>query len=526
VYNNRFQVKAYPPSCWNAETNDINFKPTKEIISKEYRTVFGPHFRTNTQMYHCNNDGIRGAVRRITSTREPENIGLHDTLIENQRGIVGRLGDVLVDWKNWFRNNLSFVTSSKFDATTERNLWCYKTHPKKQLRIAAKMQLIQYGCNKHNRVKRVEYKCKSGELLPPNKYLRAIGDLTTPGSTALGYYMDWVKECFEKEYTVGNSQCVFVKTPDHDKLQNVFNKLMYQQGLFFCFFSDDSCLSVECSDGRLMANLDISACDGSNFSPVFEILKDVMTVDSRYVQDIKDGFKQCMKPCVVHSEDWSEKVILTPTEHVLYSGSVLTTSINNMANTLIFLHLIRLLNGRTLLKEQVKRLIVQASSESGFILKVDECADYSDLQFLKHSPALVNGVVIPYLNIGTMLRGFGTCVGELPGKSKLGLNLRARIFNSDVVKSYKHVGEHAVHDAFNVHIIKKSFGLIIDPSATWRSTNHFETRIPTSELCKRYKFKDVEMEELCHIIGSAMIGQRISSKLIDCIMNKDYGYPV
>jgi hypothetical protein len=479
-------------------------------------------------MPNCDNDGIRGAVRRLTCAREPENPDLHVNLIFNQYRIRGVLGDLLVNWISEFRRRLLTITQTKLDSFNERNIWCDQPHVKRILRQSARRDIILYGRKSlKGRVKKVDYKCKTGELLPLNKYPRAIGDLTCPGSSALGYYMDWVKECFEIPYRVNGCTASFVKTPDHHKLREVFENLINPVGLYFVFFSDDSCFSYRCSDGVLTANLDISACDGSNFDPVFEVLKEAMSVDSRYATDILDAFKQCNTKCVISSPQKingkSQKVTLTPIGHVLYSGSVLTTSINNMANTLIFLNIVRQFNPQmSYTKAQMRDIIVTAAFRAGYILKIDECVHHSNIQFLKHSPAVINGEVYPYLNIGTLLRGFGTYCGELPGRKKLGMYKRARLFNSDVVKSWIHAGNTSILRIFQRHyIVSGTLNTHID----MKSINKIsDIEIPDEELLLRYGITTVELDELKELIIGADVGYRISCAAVDKIMLKDYGY--
>lgn len=519
-------MKGFPQASWDDVTKDINF-PVKHVgLSKEYRSVFGPHFSTNSQMPHCNNDGLRGAVRRLTCVRKPEIVGWHELLRDNQYAILERIPLLISNWTTWFRNGLRFITMSKLDSFKERNLWCDKPHPKRLLRQNTRTKVVQHGTVSMNaRVKCVDYKCKTKELLPPGKYPRAIGDLTAPGSTALGYYMDWVKEQFELPFHVGRCSCRFIKTPDHNILAEVFRNLIQPTGLYFCFFSDDSCISVQCTDGILTANLDISACDGSNFDPVFNILKDAMSVDSRYSNDIQDAFKQCRSGCVIKEIGGTSRIRMKPRGHVLYSGSVLTTSINNMANTLIFLHIVHLLRDRVVCKDEMRRIIVDAGLLAGYELKIDECHTHSDIQFLKHSPALIGDLILPYLNIGVLLRSFGTIPGDLPGKRKLGLVKRAKMFNSDVIKSWKHAGNTSVRRAFNNKIIDETLNYT-PPDTTWKSGNSSQTPIPDQEICSRYNISLHELDELNETIANSSIGDRVSLRVVDKIMNKDYSYPL
>jgi hypothetical protein len=445
-------------------------------------------------------------------------------LIRNQYNIHGYIGEQIQEWKTWFRGCLLEITADCGDAVRERNRWCEATHPKRFLRLAARKQIIQYGKTRGLRLTEVDYKCKTGELLAVGKYPRAVGDMTCPGSTVLGYFMDWVKEAFSREYKCNGCTAQFIKTPDHNVLKEMFQKLITPTTFHFFFFSDDSIAAVPTLDGPLRFNLDISSCDGSNFRPVFDILEQAMLVDSRYNQDVKWAFKQCSAPCVIRELGGGGKVKLKPVDHVLYSGSVLTTSINNMANTLIFLSISSQLGGRLLPAEEVRRIILDAGKRVGYILKIDECENVEDLQFLKHSPSVVDGEIVPWLNIGAILRGFGTTVRDLPGRRKLGLEKRAAIFTSDVVKGLVHAGNTSILDSFNTKIVGASFGERFQASSTWKPQNSSGLRIPDESIARRYDLTLTEIDELNSLIRRSGFGARVNSPIVNKIMSKDYGY--
>ena len=90
-FNDRFEVKAIPEDRWDNINQDINFPKISSGLSREYRSVFGPHFLTRSQMPFCNNEGIRGAVRRLTCVRKPERNGWHERLRDNQFEVENRI---------------------------------------------------------------------------------------------------------------------------------------------------------------------------------------------------------------------------------------------------------------------------------------------------------------------------------------------------------------------------------------------------------------------------------------------------
>jgi len=522
----RFEfVRGKGDYIWN--DGDIVFpdKPQHMFDKSEYRTVFGPSFSSEANMYRVDTYGIRGAVRRVTAEREIARPGYHLELVRNQFSIPPALTR---RWTHWFKQRLREQLDNVLDVATEKNKWCEAAHPKKVLRVNSRRDLLADGRIHHPTfLRQVDYKCKPDELLANNKYLRAVGDCTTIGSLKCGYYMDHVKNAFRCTFQSGMGRCEFVKTPELGKLRDVFRKLLFpKKGFYFPFFSDDSCAGFRCLDGTLVANLDISACDGSNYRPVFNLLREAMSVDPRFDEDVQGAFEQlCAVAKITDPTDYKNKVFIKPKGPVLYSGSVLTTSVNNMANTLIFLAIADAWRP-TMTKAQTIVCVRQAAERVGFILKVDVCSCMGDVQFLKHSPCVNDkGSIDAILNLGVLFRGFGTVVRDLPGKTKTGLEKRADVFNSEVVRGWVHIGEHQVHDAFKTKIIKTrsskpvSQGWLVD-NVTGRQLG----RISGGELTRRYRLPPSMLDELTGMIVDSKVGDFICHPALDVILSKDYGY--
>jgi len=476
-------------------------------------------------MYAVTNEGIRAATRRITCVREPDSHGVHEQLLHNQNCIRTTLRGEIPQWLRWFRHKLMVLSQDlEVDVVAMRNAWADTPHAKRMLRLRARFAVWSHGRNRGTRLRAIEYKCKTGELLALEKYLRGIGDLGTPASSVLAYYMDTVKMAFSEPFELYGGVAEFIKVPESDLMRYVFTSLWTPpQDVYFPYFSDDSCIAVKCTDGIFRSNVDIKACDGSNYGQPFRLLKEAMKVDTRFYQDIDDCFQQLEEPCFIRNPGGKERIQFTPIGPVLYSGSVLTTSVNNMANTLIFMSFMRLYRQRRPTVAECEGMLRDAASLVGYIVKVAPCQYMEELQFLKHSPSLVDGLVVPWLNVGVWLRGFGSFRGDLPGKTKTPIETRARIFNSDVIKSYVHAGEHAIHDAFNSHKIADSFNQDFEQFRP-KTVSGNNTRIPTDSIARRYGCRADEIEELASMIHDCDIFQRIAHPVIDKIMAADYGY--
>lgn len=473
-------------------------------------------------MYECNNRGMRGASHRITAVRNPDNFGFHETLRDNQYANVSL--DRFHVWLDWFKRGLHLRTMS-VTIEDELNNWTDAAHPKKKLRVQARTAIVADGRTLGIRCRKVRYKCKPGELLADGKTLRGIGDIGTPGSTVLGFYMPYVKSQFAQPfYHTCGGVCQFIEKPHVDILRSVFDALINVDNIYYPFFSDDACISIRCSDGVFMANLDISKCDGSNYKPVFDLLKEAMSVSGIFQTYIDDCFLQLEQPCIISSVDRKYKVRLTPLQGpVLYSGSVLTTSVNNMANTIIFHSIVEALNGPRLVGE-MPQLIEAAAARVGYILKVQVCAFPEEIQFLKHSPCIHDGVITPILNLGCWMRGFGTIVGDLPGRGSL--LKRAKVFNSEVVRSRVYAGNHPLSRAFQKFVVKDRSTKLYTPDSFTNTVGDVPNDfwIPSYVLARRYHVTPEAIDELCDMIGESDVGDIIYHPVIDIILKIDYGY--
>ena len=123
---------------------------------------------------------------------------------------------------------------------------------------------------------------------------------------------------------------------------------------------------------------------------------------------------QCALPITVTSPaNPRHKVKLRPKYPRLYSGSTLTTAINNLASMLIGLALSR---AATASEEN----LMEAVATVGYVITLESCEKVEDLQFLKHSPCRdTRGIYRPLLNPGVLLRSSGCCKGDLPGRGDL-----------------------------------------------------------------------------------------------------------
>lgn len=506
-----------------------NFNVFRGCVFKSgsYRTIFGPYFQSKSYQYLIDNRAISQGVRRLTGVREPERVGYHELLFANQAGFVNDRSTS--EFLSWFCLRLHSICLTKRSAEYERKLWVETSVVKKQLRKNALRLLEANGRDKGLRMYRhglnevnVNYHIKDHELLASDKYTRAIGDLTVTGSTVGAYFATWIKEAFASVYRVGNSIAKFIPSASRDDLVEGFRLLLKPEDVSFIYFSDDSCVGVRCDDGYFYANCDISQCDGSHGAELIARFQTACRVDSRYDHDVKCIFDQLSARATVHSSDHRKKVVLVPKRPVLYSGSVLTTSINNMANVLIFLSVLKELPVRRT-KAQVADVVKRAGELCGYIVKCQVCEHIEQIQFLKRSFTLVRGNIVPFINLGVVLRTIGQCVGDLPGSSKLSFEERARRYTSEVLYGYRNEGNYELLQKFiDNNVLRERFDIKIE-SRFFRG-DYGDTVVSQEALMKRYSLSDGEYLELKELLCKSTFGTVARSRVIDKVIDHDYGY--
>jgi len=494
------------------DENNIILPPIENPVNnKEYRSVWGPLFVNDFYPLKADDRGLFGCVRRLTAVRKPEVHNLHNELVVNQYNFI-RNNPLLEQAVAILKNRYRYILS-QYDREELLQEWYDTPMPKKKLRKIARNQ-IEHNMVDNTYVTVIDYKCKKGEFLKRDKYLRGIGDLTTPGSVRAAFMIPPLKKCMQDVIIDGDNRLDFVKDSSNESLVKCF-QLLWQnnRGIVMQQFSDDSCVSVFL-DKLYVYNMDISSCDGSNYDPVFSVLYDIMSVDDRFYFDVNGVFKQLKKDLVLKFSDF--KIRMKSDFYKLPSGSSLTTMINNIANLFIF---VSLLNNRLLINaDNISDVIEASAASAGFIVKLQLCEVPEDTQFLKHSPYFdEEGVCHPFLNLGVPLRSFGSCVGDLPGKfSKSIFETR----NSEIARSYKHAGNCSFYNVFRDRFVINNRKIFSDIEERGGADTYY---IPDEALLRRYKITQAELDELLDVILHSEMGHAYSCRGIDAVISVDYG---
>jgi hypothetical protein len=522
----RVRIKNKSDRC--VVDNDLipHFTIPPSTVDREYRTIFGPYFNIpELRMPGQSVADHQIAIQRMISVRKPEIPGLHDELISLQFKSQRKLRAGMHAYKKWFYQRVEYAMRDLGYPT-----WVFKKHAKRKLRVLTDELIDDMGNDSFKDFDTVSFKLKNFELLPKNKK-RGIGDLSAVRTNATAWCFDYIKSAMAGVYTHGTYDFEFVATPDIHKLKEVFENLIAPvASVYFVYFSDDCCVSARCKDGIVYFNGDISQCDGSHFT--------TLDVAQKLFNTNHKGEEHCFSSTVdraynylyndlkfVNKFDRREKVRYRFTSKRMYSGFAGTTVTNNVANLRIGLMLQSLCpDPLQVTKLEFQALYVEAAKQCGYIVKVVPCDKPEDLQFLKMSPSVVDGVVTPYMNIGVHLRGFGTFPYDLPARGSV--ESRARVFNSDVVKSRIHWGNHEIYTSFRRHIVESKIALkgsVYAASFETKVVGLNNTYIPLESIAKRYGCSVFDLQELCECIEKSGLGDVVHLPVLSLIYNKDYG---
>lgn len=391
-------------------------------------------------------------------------------------------------------------------------------HPKKLLRIDAWGALCDSSLRGRLWLRTVLYKLKRIEIAKPGKYGRMIGDLGVSASLQGFRVTNFLKMAQDSEridFCGGYAR--FVKSPAPEVLKEAFDDLINPPGQFvYIFFSDDACLSRRKPNGEVeMYNMDISSCDASHGPMVFDALIN-LAADPVVRDALRVLVEQCQLPIRLEdARDRARVLVLKPAHPRLYSGSTITTAINNLANISIAL---------AVALNPMDSPAVSARL-AGYNVTAERCDVVEDLQFLKHSPVLTtDDEYQPLLNIGVLMRLSGSCKGDLPGTGDL--HARAADFQAALIQGVSTYSRYTLLD--NMRSVYPSSTVVAqqavrrelgdDPKFTMGALSQFVDE----SIYKRYRLTDLEIEEVLDF-SRGTVGYNYGGTAFSKILAKDYG---
>lgn len=477
----------------------------------------GPGFSHSGMVYGNSDHNIRCALPRLTADPVSE-----FNLAENQRKflktrLAKRTGDAL------HKHFTSCLEKAKPDLYDHLIAYADLPHPKRALRVQAALEILENNlftvrgaCQRMTYISRVSTKLKKFEWGKPGKKPRLICDLSTVGSLLSGYCAELVKKWLG-EFHHEHNPIYYCKSSTQHGLRAAF-ELMKRTG--FVYFSDDSCYAHD--DFR--ANVDISSCDGSHTRYLFDFI--LSTIPNGFVKDaIAGSISQLQIDLTVKRASGKKWFTLKHNKRsaystTLYSGSTLTTLVNNYANLLI---------GTKLISFGAKcvRDVVNTAALVGYNVTADVCEKYQQLQFLKHSP---NAAGEPWLNLGVIMRTCGVSRGHIPGR-RLTLREKSYQFMASITDGLCWAGDSHFYRcmAEKYTSVERSHPTSVFAHSTWRQAvnESTPTNVPIvslDDVCARYGITESQYLELVQLFKEADFGDLIRCDASDIILEKDYGY--
>lgn len=506
------------------------FPPGPSRGDGTYRTVFGPSVSHTGQIYADNNHNTNIATRRLTGTRLPNEPGLHQTLFVNQAQFVHDHQPFLCHIASLYAPYFEEYKGAEIEALEHHA----DPHEKKELRIKAMIELQEEGIYVDTEslwLRKVWWKLKKNEWAKPGKKPRTIGDLGVAASL-LGFRItNFLKTAQAAEVVEHNGgHFAFCKSPDPFELEKHFLNLYDPPGRFyFLYFSDDSCLAIRRPDGSVdRYNLDISSCDASHGNSIFDSLLKICP-RGHVRDDMRRLVRQCAAPLKVYCDfDKDLQVHLKPKRPMLYSGSTITTGINNLANLLIGLAISELNYTGAVDAQGVSQEIVSAAARAGYILSgCSPLLHFEDVQFLKNSPVKdTNGHWKPLINFGVFLRASGTCNGDLPGRGPM--RPRAEAFqrgllsctfpytNSEVIDSLRATAGSGPIVVDRQLVDNFRYKVVANPA-------YAPYTVDTTSFCLRYRLCASEYSDLLNDFSIMNFGQHYHGDCVSKILEVDYG---
>lgn len=515
-------------------------------IKATYMTHFGPTMNVNGRCcYRKSVNNYEAMLMRIIGTREKEALKTINNRKISPNNSNRKLCRMLNHYFDTVKSKMQGALALLGDTLEEQILLATSPHVKQKLRVKSIKELIAKGEMLNSLfMSKISGKIKIPEFAKNGKKPRLIGDFTCPGSLLAGFLIPVIKHAFSESVMIGGSVLKFVYSTDKEELDSLFGEIDASPYDHYVFFSDDMCCKITVNGKTRWFNLDISSCDSSNGTAVFDRVVWFFNQNLEFERLLTKAVMQCSQRLVIFhpaGKKYNENITARPTTPIEFSGTQLTTSLNNIAASSICISLIYHLNiERTIRPEceiDIDEVVARAALAVGYEVTVDKCRSLVDVQFLKHSFYHDDtGVVRSFVNAGALLRSFGTCWMDLPFNSKLGesITTAAEMRNWQTLQGFRNSGldlitkpllqspcavRHAGHQQLLNRMSNESH------YKTYLHEEKARLPVPTLHFMERYNLDASELEELVTLLSEAQVGHLLSCNAIDKIMNKDYGYP-
>jgi len=284
----------------------------------------------------------------------------------------------------------------------------------------------------------------------------------------------------------------------------------------FLYHSDDGLFCMWCLDGMLAVEIDISSCDSSCSVYVFNKLREF--IPKELLEDYDVLVEQCEMNAIL---GWGpDKLKFKPDGPFLFSGSLLTTCLNNVALLCIFLFINDNVDYQVLSRNEARNTIEKLLKICGWKVTCDYYDNLAESSFLK--TFCVQNELGGYdacLCLGVTLRAMGQTKKDLPGRGCV--IQRAEKFMRDWALGLRHAGRHPLNEMLEQ---KWSGGdqAIFTSRAMENLHNGTGNSILLESLVQRYGITNSQFLSMVHGISQMEVGSTYADDMTRIILRKDY----
>jgi len=279
---------------------------------------------------------------------------------------------------------------------------------------------------------------------------------------------------------------------------------------FYFYYSDDGFFVINLEGVIFIFETDISSCDSSNKFALFACVRK-MGEALNCTTGVDILLSQCARPTTLFNPDnKSEFVTLQPETFMEYSGTKLTTILNNLASNGVAMGIYEQLceSGVQL---NLKSNLERGANRYGWVVTVDERETFNKVTFLKRA---YNGTR-SWKVLGCIFRSLGTVDGT-PRADSFGLStteFKKRSHHQLVDILIKQCADQCSNEPGHIIInaIRERAGL-----------PPLREEVSLLDLQDRYGGEEYEWLQLCQEIVDIRFGTVVKLPILELIFNYDY----
>jgi len=426
-----------------------------------------------------------------------------------------------------------------YSRTAAMLVFANAVHLKRKLRLAAAWNVVSRGVDLQRAVKHVTLSVKRefakplGDVAKAARVFGAFGDTAT---LAGAYLVDVWKTLENQSVSIHREGCkytfVAVVKPTPAYMAHVCRLIVEafegtEEHVVFLYHSDDMTIVGRQCGQPVLIDSDISACDAHNGPAIFALTAHELAAFGNLTETIALVEQCCSKCRAVNPENPREYLVFEPNGPFEYSGTSLTTILNNRASTLIAASVVSCLQPGVKLRKEVVEI---AATRVGHRVKAEERSDLTGLQFLKHSPLMTDlGVRVWSKNLGAIFKKFGVYEGDFQA-AQVGVAAQAfrlmtqaektRMFVGGVVRGLKNEPAHCVLQALRERFPQTHTKTFLDDAVNFGARTR--GTVLSSELCKRYGVDEHVLDSFCELLLTGQLGDEHVHPLLTSVFALDY----